>query len=321
MAEPPAADNSRPSRRVAFISNDLQAPIEVSRGGWAGWRVVYPGRSISLQEEEVVVRLREATDVVGRVAPEKKECCTFRRRGELRSSRDFSFSKEARLLDQKEQQSSKRESKRRKAKHQSRERMLQDAAMRMRDEAVPFSMYEFCVIVIFPAFSSVAVLILLCVLVQPNEAVLAGVLTGVTLIPWAMLSLSCGLSGLKRPATYMWGSSAAVARNVLRLAWVLGLAALVTMTVRNILLGYWFFAFILWPLVMFCGGVFTFVLPIYLGMKPRQEEFVLERERSLVRKDMMQRTIVFEGLSTQGHSWFVGHYTPLILGRGLIIPY
>ena len=307
MAQSPAGPEASKACAKGFlkasVTNDLQAPIEVklevSMGHPEVWQVVYPGRSLEVEAVEfakVSVRLREALGVVGhaelRAVREGCWWCCGRGVG-LQASRDFGpFGREALERDRLEQQGAEREAVRRKVRDQRRDDMTQQEAFhRIQGKRINYSLTELCVRFGLTVALAI-VLVLLCASIQPGDGLAAGLLSAAVLPPCIYVSCMCAVMGVRRSAAdFFWESYGCLYSTFVRIAWALGLVALVFMTVRNSLMGHWWTAFILWPLTLCCSGIFNRKARARGAMFANSMKVAVDDAR----KHVLRRSIVFKG--------------------------
>ncbi|CAE7225004.1 unnamed protein product [Symbiodinium sp. CCMP2456] len=271
------------------VTNDLQAPLEVKLQN-GEWQIVYPQKcfdvevsgeaSVSLLE----VRLRESPEVTGG--------CQVAGGSSLRASLDFgAFSQQCKGRDRAEARELAREAERRKEAQERTEAMIQEAAAKRRN-ADGFGLAVF-VGTLFLGLP--LILLVLCSAVPPESAVAAALLASATVPLCCCISTASILGGNgDSDARFMFGKYEIAFGVGVRLVSLLALMSFAGMTARHTLQGYWWTAFIVWPVAV-CGGVmFCVRCLVDVEMDDKQRK-TLEREREEAHCEVSNRSIRFEG--------------------------
>ena len=270
------------------VTNDLHAPLEVKLQS-GQWHVIYPQKSCDVEASEeasgifVEVRLRESPDMKGG--------CHAAGGSSLRASLDFgAFSQECKGRDRAEARELAREGKRRQEAQQRTEAMIQEAATKERNA----DGFVFAVVFGF-LLGLPIVLLVVCAAIPPESAVAAALLASAT-VPLCCCFSQCSVVGAGEGdrSRFLLGKYEFVFRVVVRLLGLLALLSLAAMTAQHILQGYWWTAFIVWPVAV-CGVIlFSCWICDPLDLDDKSEN-TLQQEREKARSEVSNRTIRFEG--------------------------
>ena len=254
------------------VLNDLKAPIEVKDP--EKWKVVYPKQSLLLSsatESVTQVRLREEPAVQS----------TCERQGTLRASEDFGeVSTRGKDLDALHEKSVARDAKRR-SMARERKRRLRQARKEFKAELKSLCCMVGSLLGVFPP--------LLFVFASEKPEHPEGA-AGMAVM--AALFCCCFSFFIAVFAKSPYNKFAACAFNSLCLAGLLGLAALVWMTIRHTQEGFWWTSLILWPAAC-CGCWRINNASLDEGTTGAME--VQEQELDSAKAEIQKRNICFEG--------------------------
>lgn len=276
---------------AASVTNDLKAAIEVQQGN--GWKVVYPGRSLPLNTEEAVLRLREAPTIAGRCLAN----------GSLRASESFGseFASEARRRDQEEEEAAAHEEQRREEVRRCQDAQTRQAAAALRDKKID----------ILPVYRRMSVgfgiplaLLIFTAAFPPHSDLAAALLGSFALLLGCFLSTCTFLHGTgDRVDHFRYGKHSNCIVRVAFLSFALGVIALAALTMHHSLAGFWWTALIVWPLTCCVNTCWIYAAKVeaeegcYLTA---EEQEMQDKEQQQARQEVLQRTIVFEGSVLEG---------------------
>ena len=278
----------------AAVTNDLQAAVEVQQG--TGWQVLYPGRSLPLTGQEAALRLREAPHILGRSPVSSLRC--------LRCSEDFgSFSTEAVQRDRQELEAAAQEKRRQEEVQDCQEAETWKAAAALRNRKLR------CI----PCVAAIPVL--LSVILWVCAVYTMALREDITAADAAFLSTGAMFAGAmlmclvqrdfhgggenSSASEFRYGSHASIVPLVKIMSAFSGYTAMGLQTGAFLIadLGWIWTAFITWP-----PSCYLFWRAESAGFEEltTQEAEILNDERHQARKEVLQRTIVFEGSVLEG---------------------
>ena len=272
----------------ASVTNDLQAAVEVQQG--SGWQVLYPGRSMPLTSEEAVLRLREARHILGR-SPVSS----------LRCSEDFgSFSTEAVQRDRQEQEAAAHEKRRQEEVQHCQETEMRKAAAALRNRKLRCTP---CAAAAIALLLSVMLWVCAAFAIEVREDVTAAdaaLLSAVAMFAGAMLTCLIQRDcGGENSSEFRYGNRAFSVSVVKQTSTFIGYMAMGMQTVALLIadFGWIWTAFITWP-----PSCYLFYRALDGGFEhlTTEEAEILNDEHHQARKEVLQRTIVFEGSVLEG---------------------
>ncbi|CAE7034474.1 unnamed protein product, partial [Symbiodinium natans] len=250
-----------------------------------GWQILYPGRSLKIQEgvAEVVVRLVEDQAVLGKGLA----------KGELKASQSFGdFSEAALRRDLQEQADVQREAKRRREVARQRQALNEkETRRRMYKTEMNFGIV---VLLVLPGIATA--LVILCAAVPPSDGVMAALLSVLAALCcccvnfWAMV-----FGDVDEKTGFRSGGHGMRERYCLHVLWGVAVLALLGLTVHHGLRAWWWTSLIFWPVAGFAGLCFLCSRCARGKQLTDAEEVEEGMARGMAERDVRERTIVFGG--------------------------